>query len=165
MECLLNHCHEEIATDVAVIIFYATAVGAMIVFAWLSQSKTVQTAALMIAGAWIFTVLYYFYIDGPSYYAMTLTLDGLLAYQFWRMSLKQTFPVALCLLMLGEVLFLFGAAAISLDPYWIIFTLNRAFELTLAYIIGCSIYRIRKLKMPNEKATGNADLSLKFIAG
>lgn len=152
-------------TDVAVIVFYAMAVGAMIIFAWLSQSKTVQTAALMITGAWLISLIYFLYFGGSQYYVLTLLLDFVLAFQFWRMARKEIFPVALCFLMIGEVLFLFSAAAISLSSFWIVFGLNRIFELTLAYVIGCSIYRIRKLETPPGNAARGDDLRLKFIAG
>ena len=165
MNCILNHCHEQIATDVVVIVFYATAVSVMIVLAWLSQSKTVQATALMFAGFWLLTMTYFFYIDGMQYYALTLLVDCALAYQFWRMARTEIFPVVLCGLMVGQVLFLVGALSFSLNGYWIIFVLNRIFELTLAYIIGCSIYRIRKFETPAETRDHSADMGLKFIAG
>lgn len=165
MNCILNHCHEQIATDIAVIAFYATAVSVMIVLAWLSQSKTVQTTALLIAGVWLLTMTYFFYVDGKQYYALSLLVDVSLAYQFWRMARMEIFPVALCLLMIIEFLFLLCALSFSLDGYWIIFVLNRTFELTLAYIIGCSIYRIRKFEAPTEGKDRSADMGLKFIAG
>jgi len=164
MNCILNHCNEQIATDVAVIIYYATAVSAMIVFAWFSQSKTIQTAALMIAGVWLVSIIYFLFVGGLPYYALTLLVDCLLGYQFWRMARAEIFPAALCVLVICEAVFLIGAAAMALDAYWIIFVLNRIFELILAYMIGCSIYRIRKLNAPDEQSSRGADLGPKFIA-
>jgi len=164
MNCILNHCHEQIATDVAVIIYYATAVSAMIVFAWFSQSKTIQSAALMIASVWLASIMYFLYIGGPQYYALTLLVDCLLGYQFWRMARAEIFPAILCVLVICQAIFLIGAAAMALDAYWIIFVLNRIFELILAYMIGCSIYRIRKLKAPDERSSCGADPGPQFIA-
>jgi len=164
MNCILNHCHEQIATDVAVVIYYATAVSAMIVFAWFSQSKTIQTTALMIAGVWLVSIMYFLYIGGPQYYVLTLLVNCVLGYQFWRMARAEIFPATLCVLVICEAIFLISAAAMALDAYWIIFVLNRIFELILAYMISCSIYRIRKLNAPDEQSSRGVDPGLKFIA-
>jgi len=164
MNCILKHCHEQIMTDAVIIVLYATAVSAMIVFAWFSQSKTIQSAALMIAGVWLVSITYFLYIGGPQYYAMTLLVNCVLGYQFWRMARAEIFPAALCVLVICEAFFLIGAVAMALDAYWIIFVLNRIFELILAYIIGCSIYRIRKLNAPDAQSSRGADMGLKFIA-
>lgn len=151
--------------DVAIIIFYASAVGATIIFALLSQSKTIQSAALMISGVWLFSMLYFLSVGAPEYFLLTALLDGMLAFQFWRMSKNEVFPCVLCCLLIGELFFLAAAALFTLTEFWTIFGLNRIFELMLAYIIGASIYRIRKLR-PHDIGDGQPEeRSLKFIAG
>ena len=165
VDCILNYCRDQIASDIAIMGFYATAVGAMIVFAILSQSRTIQTAALMIAGVWLISIICFLIVAGQHYYVLSLAFDAVLAFEFWRMAQKEIFPLILCLLMIGEIAFLVGAAAISLDAFWTMFILNRIFEATLAYIIGCSIFRIRKLKAPENDSNCEADPGLKFIAG
>lgn len=164
MNCILNHCHGQIATDVAVITYYATLVATTILFALLSQSKTIQTAALIIAGAWLVSITYFLTIGEPSYFVLALLMSSGLGYQFWLMSHKEIFPAPLCVLAIFETLFLITALAGSLDAYWIIFGLNRIFEAMLAYIIGCSIYRMRKMKALSEEDR-RPDIGLKFIAG
>lgn len=165
MNCILNHCHEQIAVDYVVIAYYAVAVGVMIVFSLLSQSKTIRIAALMISGVWLFSILYYLAIGGVQYFTLVVLMDGLLAYQFWRMSKAEAFPAALCCLMIADIAFITTAAAFSLAEFWMIFVLNRIFELTLAYIMGASIYRIRKLRPPENDEASAGDRTFKFIAG
>ncbi|MEM8771349.1 MAG: hypothetical protein AAGD92_06850 [Pseudomonadota bacterium] len=165
MECILDYCPEHTAQDVAVISFYGTATGLMIIFAFLSQSKTIRNAALMIAGVWLFTVLYFFQFNGPNLYLFSIILDGLLAYLFLRMSKAEIFPAVLCCLMIADILIATGKLAFWISDYWTIFIFNRTFELSLLYITGAAIYRIRKLKPPERefnKAGGN---TLKFVTG
>lgn len=165
MECILNHCHDSIAADVAVTIFYSLAVGIMIVFALLSQSRAIQTAALLLASVWLISLLYYLIIGGARHYALIFMLDGALAYQFWRMAQREMFPVFLFYLMLADMAFILFAFAISLEHFWFMFMLNRNFDATLLYIIGSSIYRIRKLSPPVSDGAKSENGRLKFIAG
>ena len=165
MECILNHCTEHIAQNVAVISFYGTATGLMIVFAFLSQSKTIHKAALMIAGVWLLTVFYYLHFDGPSFYIFSITLDGVLAYLFWRMSKAEIFPAILCCLMIIDIAITTAKLAFWISDYWTIFILNRTFELSLIYIAGAAIYRIRKLKPPEREFKKTGGNTLKFITG
>ena len=151
--------------DVAVIVYYAVAVSLTIVFARLSKSQTIQTAALLIAVVWLFSLIYFLVAGGPRYFFVSAILDGMLAYQFWRMSRQEIFPSVLCCLMIADVVVIVFAAALSLSEYWTIFVLNRLFELMLVYIIGASIYRLRSLR-PSDDERNIADNSeLKFIAG
>jgi len=165
MGCLINHCHDGIASDFAVIAFYASAVGLMITFALLSRSRTIQSTALMIAAVWLVSLMWFLVADMRYYYALTLPMDGALAFQFWRMGQREIFPAILCYVLIGELIFLAAAMAVGLSDFWTIFVLNRVFEAMLLYIITASIFRIRKLKSPDVEAPGAADASLKFIAG
>ena len=56
------------------------------------------------------------------------------------------FPAGLCLILLGEIAFLLAAKAVALDAYWTSFWLNRIFEITLLYVIGGSLLRLRLLR-------------------
>jgi len=165
MSCIFNHCHGQVVVDFAIIDFYGIAVFVMTALAFLARSRSIQTAALIVASVWFISILSYLYIGGPQYYAMTLLLDAALAYQFWRMARREIFPAVLCVITLVEIVFLVVAAAVSLKEFWIIFVLNRIFEAMLAYIIGCSIYRIRKLKTRQDESRDNVDQGLRLIAG
>ncbi|NNE40789.1 MAG: hypothetical protein HKN14_07710 [Marinicaulis sp.] len=165
MNCILNHCHEHIAVDFAIIAYYAIAVGATIVFALLSQSKTIKTAALIISGVWLVSILYFLAVGGSKYFLLVALTDSVLAFLFWRMAKTELFPAALCCFMIANIVVVIVSAAIPLSEFWTIFTLNRIFELMLAYIIGSSIYRIRKLRPPDFEEAEAMDRSLKFLAG
>ena len=151
--------------DVAFIVYYAVAVSLTIIFALLSRSQTIQTAALLIAAVWVLSLLYFLMAGGPRYFFVSAILDGMLAYQFWRMSRQEIFPSVLCCLMIADVVVIVFAAAISLSEYWTIFVLNRLFELMLVYIIGASIYRIRSLQPSDDERNIADNGGLKFIAG
>ncbi len=146
MDCILNHCHAQMATDILIAGFYGTAVLAMIACALRSKSKTNQDCALLIASSWLVTIVAYFYLDhAAAYFALTLTLDALLACCFWRMAQRTVFPAGLYLIQLGEIAFLLAANAVAVDTYWTSFWLNRIFEITLLYVIGGSLLRLRLL--------------------
>ena len=147
MDCILNHCHAQITTDILITGFYGTAVLAMIACALRSRSKTIQDCAFLIGGSWLIMIVAYFYLDhAAAYFALTLTLDALLACCLWRMAQRTVFPLGLCLILLGEIAFLLAAKAIAMDVYWTSFWLNRIFEITLLYIIGGSLLRLRLLR-------------------
>ena len=165
MDCILNHCHEGADGDWILIVYYTLAVASMIIFALLSQSNTIQRAALMIAGVWLFSILYYLAVGGAKYFALVVLLDGALAFQFWRMSRTEFFPAPLCCLMISDILFILIASVFSMAEFWKIFVLNRIFELTLIYMIGSSIYRIRKLRPPEQEDALMDDGSFRFLAG
>ena len=165
MNCIWNHCHEQITMDIAVIVYYALAVILAIVFALLSRSKTIQSVTLMIAGVWLFSLLFFLTIGGPRYFLFSALLDSALAYQFWRMSKREIFPAVLCCFLITDVASIFIAPIFSVPEFWTLFTLNRIFEFMLIYIIGASIYRIRKLEPPIEDNLKPSDGSLKFLAG
>ena len=164
MECILNHCHDGIGGDYLVIGFYVTAVSFLFIMAFLSRSNSIQTAATLIAGSWIFSAAYFFYIGGAGYYLLVILINLLLAFRFLKMSQVQLFPVVLCAIFFMEAGFLTIARTVSFEPYWTIFILNRVFELSLLYIIGCSIHRIRKFRPATEKQPLTHGSNVPFIA-
>lgn len=147
MNCILNHCHAQISNDFLVIGAYSAAVLTMVILASLARSKSIRTAALLIAGSWVISSFAFFYFDARSAILLTAILIDLpLAWRFRQMTNSTVFPFALCLIMLGEVVFVLTAAAVALDTYWLLFGLNRIFEITLLYVIGCSLLRLRLLR-------------------
>ncbi|MAW82217.1 MAG: hypothetical protein CMI63_18425 [Parvularcula sp.] len=165
MGCILNHCHGDIAMDIVVIGYYATFVAVMIVLSLLSQSRAILTAGFLIALVWLVSILWFFAADMRHYYALALLLDGALAFQFWRMGQREVFPSVLCYLLIGEIIFIVAARAVSLSDFWTIFVLNRIFEAMLLYVIGSAIYRIRTLRAPETHAPEADANRLRFIAG
>ncbi len=148
MHCILNHCHAQLANDILVVGFYATAVLTMIACALLSQSNTIWNCALLIGGSWLISLFAFFYLDGPAaLFAVTLIIDICLAWRFWRMAQRDVFPAGLCLILIGEITFVLAAKAVALDAYWTTFGLNRIFEITLLYVIGSSLLRQHLLRV------------------
>jgi hypothetical protein len=147
MNCILNHCHAQISNDSLVIGAYGAAVLTMLILASFARSKSIRTAAFLIAGSWVMSSFAFFYFDARFAIILTAILIDLpLAWKFRQMTNSRVFPSALCLLMLGEVLFVLAAAAVALDTYWLVFGLNRIFEITILYVIGCSLLRLRLLR-------------------
>lgn len=147
MNCILNHCHAPLANDILIVGFYGTAVLTMIACAMVARSNTIRRCAFLIGGSWIITIFSYFYLDSPAAFsAVTLIVDALLACRFWRMAQCSVFPAGLCLILIGEIAFVLAAKTVALDAYWTAFWLNRIFEITLLYIIGGSLLRLRLLR-------------------
>ena len=164
VDCILNHCHDGIIGDYLVIGFYGIAVLFMFTLAFLSKSNSIQFAAALIAGSWVFSAGYFFYVGGKGYYLLVIVLNLLLAIRFLKMSQVQLFPVVLCAIFFTSAGFLVIARTVSFDAYWTIFILNRVFELSLFYVIGCSIHRIRKLRPMIEKQPSSPRTNVPFIA-
>lgn len=120
---------------------------------------------MLIAAVWLVSILYFLAVGGVKYFLLAALLNSALAYQFWRMAKAEIFPAALCCFMIADVAIVLTATALSLPEFWLVFLLNRVFEVTLAYIIGASIYRIRKLRSSECSSASADEGSLKFIAG
>lgn len=143
MGCILNYCREPLWGDLLVVAFYGAAVTLMLVLATLARLKSLRMAAALIGWLWVVGLLYFFYFDGPLYFPAAIFFDVLLARVFWRMSQDTVFATPLCVILIVEIAFNLSAIALSIDAYWRLFVLNRLFELTLLYVMGCSIFRIR----------------------
>ncbi len=165
MDCILNHCHPEIMGDILVVAFYGSAVICMFILAALSKSASIRKSATMISLAWLLLIGSFFYFRRAEYFMMVLFVDSLLAYRFWRMARFEIYPAVLCITMLSEIAFTLIALLFSLHFYWIAFVLNRFFELTLLYIIGCAIFRIRVLKREKRMQKPATGWQARFVAG
>ena len=82
--------------------------------------------------------------DGDYLALSYLALDLVLAITFYQLSRGRWFPAPLFFLHAANVMFNAYIVAIDQGPIWMIAVLNRTFDLTLAYIIFCSVYRMRQ---------------------
>ncbi len=157
MGCFLNHCSENFAAEIKVIGLYGVAVFIMIALSILARSKSIRTAATLIGVTWALGIFGFFYLNIEGYFLFAVMLDTIVAHQFWRMSKVSIFPAPLCILMLFEITFIIFAKSIGFGNYGTVFALNRLFELTLLYIIGCSLFRIvvRAMREYLEKSRRN----------
>ena len=151
MNSILNHCHDGAGADWIIIAFYAIAVACMLTSAVVSRSSMIRTAALLITAAWAYSLFAYLYIGKASYFVLAFVIDAMLAYRFRIMAQRDLFPVALFYICLVEMAFICFAFAVVMDNFWIVFWLNRIFDLTLLYIIGSSLLRSRYLRRAGDK--------------
>ncbi|MGD9800365.1 MAG: hypothetical protein AB7F91_17980 [Parvularculaceae bacterium] len=165
MQCIFDYCKADLSGDLLVVAFYAALVLITLVAAFLSRSRVLRTAALLIASAWVLGTLSFFYLKPPAHYVVAIALDATLAFCFWRMAQRRILAAALCLIHLAEIAFITAALSAGLSTWWTLFTLNRLFELTLLYLIGASLFR---LHLRRRYANSQAQLTgwrANFIAG
>lgn len=92
-------------------------------------------------------------------------LDTILAYQFWRMGKISMFAVPLYLIAIADVVFVVFAQAVELSNFALMFILNRIFELTLLYLIGCSLFRLHVLRLQKKSQEPIAGWRARFVVG
>lgn len=85
-------------------------------------------------------------VDGPALGLAYCAVDGVTALGLYKIAKRQWFPVPL--VFLHGMLSAYHLYTVFIDPegYWVVFTLNRLFEIEMLYIIACSLFRIRALK-------------------
>jgi len=165
MQCIFSYCKEDLSGDLFVVAFYATAALITLGVSFLSRSRSIRTAAVLIGGSWVIGTVSFFSLKPPAHYFVAVMLDATLALCFWRMAKHQIFPAALCLIHLAEIAFIAAALSAGLSTWWTLFTLNRMFELTLLYLIGASLFRLHlRHRQPNSQ-TPLTGWRANFMAG
>lgn len=93
---------------------------------------------------------YFFYGTGETWgYAV---IDGTMASYFWRRSNRVLFALPLFYVHVCFVGANLVATLARTNDWWLAFVLNRLFEAELVYILGCSAYRMRKLRKKKKGA-------------
>ncbi len=165
MQCIFSYCKEDLSGDLFVVAFYATLVLVTLAISCLARSRSIRSAAILIAGAWVFSSFAFFYVKIPAYYLVAVMLDTVLAFHFWRMAKVSIFPAPLCILLMTEIALVTFAQAVGLSTYVTLFVLNRLFELTLLYLIGCSFFRIRLTHLQKKAIEPITDWRVRFVVG
>ncbi len=165
MQCIFSYCKEDLSGDLLVVAFYATVVLVTVCLSFLARSRSIRTAACLIGGAWAFGLFAFFYVKVPAYYLVAVMLDTMLAYHFWQMAKVEIFPAALYLILLFEIAFVTFALAAGLSTYWTLFVMNRLFEVTLVYLIGCALFRIHIRRRQEKSQSPITGWRLKFVVG
>ena len=124
--------------------FYGAGVAAALIIAYRAGSDQITTAARLIAISWLFSLQFWILFDGDSLAVSYFALDLTLAAAFYQLSRGRWFPAPLFFLHAATVVFNFYIVLIDQGPIWMIAVLNRSFDLALAYIIACAVYRIRR---------------------
>lgn len=165
MQCIFEYCKADLSGDLLVVSFYATLVLITLVAAFLSQSRVIVTAAILIAAAWVTGTLSFFYFRPPAHYLVAIALDATLAFCFWRMARRRSLAVVLCLIHLVDIGVIVTAVSSSFPTWWMLFTLNRLFELTLLYLIGASLFRLHLRRLYAKSGAPFTGWRANFMAG
>lgn len=165
MGCILNYCSGHPSADLLVILYYLTAVLIAVGLSYKAGSKLIRTAASLVGICWAFGLFAFLYVDIATYFLSAVMLDTILAFQFWRMGKKALFAVPLFYLIMFEIAFIVFAQGAGLSTYAIMFILNRVFELTLLYLIGCSLFRFHVLRLQKASNEPITDWRARFVAG
>lgn len=101
-------------------------------------------AAQALTAGWFASVLVWRYAEpGLRPYGFAF-IDMALCFVFWSMSRGRWFPVPLFFLHVVLIPYHVYTAALAAPIEWVALFLNRAFEFALAYVIACSVFRIRR---------------------
>ncbi len=165
MQCIFDYCKADLSGDLLVVAYYATLVLITLVAAFLSRSRVIRVAALLITGAWVLGTFSFFYLKLPAHYVVAIALDVTLGFCFWRMAQRRIMAAALCLVHLAEIAFITAALSVGLSTWWTLFTLNRLFELTLLYLIGASLFRLHLRRRQSRSHAPLTGWRANFMAG
>ncbi|MBL4620686.1 MAG: hypothetical protein JKX88_11385 [Marinicaulis sp.] len=94
------------------------------------------------AMSWGFSFQLWIVFQGMELSVSYALVDSCLAVAFLQMSRRHWFPVPLFFMHAFLVAYHFYGIAVGADIFWIALFLNRIFEVALAYIVVCALYRI-----------------------
>jgi hypothetical protein len=117
-----------------------------------------------LAFGWLAGIAWFFVVAGSGQTWGQALIDAALVAYFLSAARRRLFPVPLFLIYEFEIAYYLYATLADTSYYWIAFTANRLFELSLIYIIGCSIYRIRALRRRGRGGTATRPGALGFSA-
>lgn len=118
----------------------------MLTFAYQARSPQLAATANLIVGGWLTSLAVWRWVPSALHALGFSIIDIALATAFFFMSRGRWFPVPLfylhgALVAYGAYSLLIGSSAV-----WVTAFLNRAFEIELAYILACAIFRISRLR-------------------
>lgn len=113
-------------------------------------------AAQLLAAGWIASVAVWRWVDPEIRTIGFAAIDAMLAGAFFLMSRRRRFPVPLFFLHGALVIYNAYAATIGSQIFWVGAFLNRGFELAIAYVAGCALFRIALLAMREKTARRQA---------
>ena len=165
MQCIFDYCKADLSGELFVVAYYATFVSITVASAQAARSRSIRRAASIIAGAWLIGILSYFALKIPGHYAVAFALPAGLALNFRRAAATEIFSAPLYLLQLVQISFLATALTFGVSTYWTLFGLNRLFELTLLYVIGCSVFRMAMRRRQEKSGIPLTGWRANFVAG
>lgn len=115
-----------------------------------ARSLQIAAAANLLAASWIVSLSVWRWVPWSLHMYGFAALDASLATTFLFMSRGRWFPVPLFFAHAALVAYDCYALLVGTRPVWVAAFLNRIFELALAYVLICALFRISKLA-ENEK--------------
>jgi hypothetical protein len=115
------------------------------VFACKARSLQIAAAANLLAASWIVSLSVWRWAPSGVHMYGFAALDAALATTFFFMTRGRWFPVPL--FFVHAALFVYDAYALMIGtgPVWVAAFINRVFEIALADVLACSLFRISKL--------------------
>lgn len=112
--------------------------------AFKARSRAIIAAAHILALNWFFTLFWYdIFVGSPLTWGYAV-VDAATAAIFWRQSRTSVFALPLFYIHALFVLIYFAATLVELNEWLVYFVANRIFEIEVAYVIICSVFRIRR---------------------
>lgn len=122
----------------------------VLVYANRSRSPRIAAAADLLVASWFVSLVVWRWVPSEFRALGFAFIDFAMAAAFFFLSRRRWFPVPLFFLHGALAVYDTYALLIGTGPVWVVAFANRAFELALAYILSCSLFRISKLG-ENEK--------------
>lgn len=113
-------------------------------------------AAHIVALAWCFTFFSYYIFAGSDIIWGYAAVDAAAAAAFRRQSRRAIFALPLYYIHVSCLLLYFAATILDVGDWWVFVIANRLFEAEIAYVAGCSLFRIRKLRRNEKGRAGGA---------
>lgn len=98
---------------------------------------------------WCATFFWYYSFAGSGITWGYAVQDAAIASYFWRQSQRAAFPAPLFFIHFISIIYYFLSTLTRIDDWWTAVIANRLFEIALAYVAGCAIFRIVKLRKKN----------------
>ncbi|MEE2690888.1 MAG: hypothetical protein VX640_05020 [Pseudomonadota bacterium] len=118
-----------------------------------------MAAAQLLAASWIASVSVWRWLPQDLRTHGFIAIDVALAFAFFAMSRGRWFPVPLFFLHAALVAYHVYAGFVGSTIGWVGAFINRAFEMALAYVIACALFRIRRIVRKQKDAPLRARLS------
>lgn len=118
----------------------------MLCFAQKSRSREIAAIAHVVALSWCATFVWHYFFYGTGETWGHAVIDGAMATYFWRLSKSRIFALPLFYIQICFVGVNLSTTLSQTDDWWFAFASNRLFEIELLYILGCSVFRIGRLR-------------------
>lgn len=126
--------------------FYACVVAGVTFLCHCANHKTLKLVAVTILIGWVGSIVAYFALSPAGYTWGYSVISFAQALFFWRLSAASLLPKPLFLLSACAIVLNALATVASLDLWWSAFALNRLFDLMLAYVAGCALFRTMRMR-------------------